>query len=82
MKVYNIRDSREFFEKLTSCSGTVELVNEQGTRFPLPKSSLPSDPWLMTCFQGTIKEMELRFQDAEDLNRILNYLMNKRDLAA
>lgn len=82
MKVYNISDSREFFEKLTACRGTVELVDEKGARLPIPKAPLSSDPGLMTCFRGTIREMELRFQDPEDMDKILHYLMNKRNLAA
>lgn len=82
MKVYNIRDSREFFEQLTACKGTVELVNEEGKHLTLLEEPLTPDMMLMTYFQGTIREMELIFQDQEDCSRILHYLMNKRHLAA
>ena len=74
MKVYNIRDSREFFEKLAACEGIVEVVQEDGARLPLMTP--------MTCFEGAIREMELFFQNQEDCTRILRYLMNKRNLAA
>ncbi len=33
MKVYNIQNSRDFFEQLTTCRGTVELVNKDGSLF-------------------------------------------------
>lgn len=82
MKVYNIQDSREFFEKLTACKGTVELVNNDGKHLTLMDGTQTPNALLMTYFQGAIKEMELRFQDQEDCSRILRYLMNKRHLAA
>ncbi|MFG6332966.1 MAG: polya polymerase [Lachnospiraceae bacterium] len=82
MKVYNINNSREFFEKLTACKGTVELVNEEGKRLRLADGPLTPDTLLMTYFKGTIREMELIFQNSEDCARILSYLMNKRHLAA
>lgn len=82
MKVYNIQNSRDFFEQLTACRGTVELVNKDGRHLTLIDGPLAPDELLMTYFQGAIKEMELIFQEQEDCSRILNYLMNKRHLAA
>ena len=82
MKVYNIKDSREFFEKLTACKGTVEIVKEDGTRLPPMAGSPTSELQSMTCFQGAIRQMELYFQDQNDCTQILHYLINKRNLAA
>lgn len=82
MKVYNIKDSRAFFEKLTACKGIVEVVDENGKRLPLMAGAPTSELLSMTCFQGVIREMELYFQDQNDCTQILHYLMNKRNLAA
>lgn len=82
MKVYNIHNGKEFFEKIAACKGTVELVNEKGERMPLTQG-LPDAPALpMIYFDGAIRELELFFQNQEDCSRILHYLMNKRHLAA
>ncbi|MDE6960374.1 MAG: polya polymerase [Lachnospiraceae bacterium] len=82
MKVYNIKDSRDFFEKLSACKGMVEIVTEDKRRIPLITEGAAKELSLMTSFEGTIKEMELFFQNQEDCNRIIQYLINKRHLAA
>ncbi len=30
MKLYNIRESKSFFEKLSTCRGKVEIINSEG----------------------------------------------------
>lgn len=82
MKVYNIQNGKEFFEKIAACEGAVELVNEKGERLQLTQG-LPNPSALpLMYFDGAIREMELFFQNQDDCTRILYYLMNKRHLAA
>lgn len=82
MKVYNIRNGKEFFEKVAACKGMVEMVSEEGKRLRLTAGEQSQDLIPMTYFHGEIRELELIFQKSEDCSRILSYLMNKRDLAA
>ena len=35
MKVYNITNTREFFNKLSACKGSVELVDKNGLHLEL-----------------------------------------------
>ncbi len=74
MKVYNIKNSKKFFEKLNDCKGTVTLLNEDGEQMPLSHS--------MTTIDGTIRQLELKFQDNQDSVEILNYLLTGGDCAA
>lgn len=82
MKVYNIQNGKEFFEKIAASEGAVELVNEKGERLQLTRGLPDSSVLPMMYFNGAIHEMELFFQNQADCTRILHYLMNKRHLAA
>ena len=82
MKIYNIQNGKEFFEKIAACEGTVELVNEKGERLQLTQGHAVPSALPMTYFEGAIREMELFFQNQNDCSRILHYLMTKRHLAA
>jgi len=79
MKIYNIRDSREFFEKLSTCKGKVKLVNENGTQMELTPGTADLNAFPLVYFRGTIREMEVIFQDAEDWRNIVSYLMNMKN---
>ena len=78
MKIYNINNSKALFERLASCKGAVDLVKENGEQIRLQDiTSLP-----LANIQGSIKQMELKFQEAEDCQIIFNYLLNSRNLTA
>ena len=81
MKIYNIRKSKDFFETLSSCEGKVEIIKEDGmvVEFSGCKGSFQSSE--LSCFNGTIPMLELKFQNIEDLDRILNLIMNQRKTA-
>lgn len=82
MKIYNINDSREFFKKLASCQGKVKLVNDSGEQIELTPGLADANFLPLACIHGTIREMEIIFQDAEDCRKIFSYLLNKRGAAA
>lgn len=82
MKIYNINNTKEFFERLSSCRGMVKLVNENGEQIEINPRKMDSSLLPAVYVQGSIQQMEIIFQDAEDCRNIFSYLLNKRGLAA
>lgn len=76
MKVYNIRDSKKFFEHLAGCKGAVELVNEEGMHLTVIRGKEKADLLPMTYMDGEIKQMELVFERREDCHYVMSYLIN------
>ena len=77
MKVENIKDVDKFFKVIDECKGKVELVTGEGDRLNL-KSKLSQYVSLANIFSdGEIKELELVAYEPEDINRLLNYMINK-----
>ncbi len=81
MKVFNIRNSKKFFERLTNCIGEVEMVNEDGLHLTVLKGKTPPDMFPMTYMDGKIRQMELIFERTEDCCEMLSYLINERNLS-
>ena len=76
MKVMNIENPEEFLKVIDSCEGQVELVTADGDRLNL-KSKLCQFISLTTVFSSSssIPEMEIIAHEAEDVKRIMNYMM-------
>lgn len=76
MKVQNINDVEKFFEVIDSCEGKVELVTGEGDRLNL-KSKLSQYVSLAKIFSnGEIPELEIVAHEAEDVSRLLNFMIN------
>lgn len=78
MIFYNIHGSKEFFTKLSGCDGKVDIVSDDGNvrEFMSGKASPQGGEW--NYFDGTIKKIELKFHDPEDLVEMLMYVHDKR----
>ena len=75
MKVQNIKDVHKFFEVVNSCVGKVELVTGEGDRLNL-KSKLSQYVSLVNIFaDDTITELELIAYEAEDITKLVNFMM-------
>ena len=76
MKVENIKNVEEFFKVVDSCKGKVELVTGEGDRLNL-KSKLSQYVSLANIFSnGEIPELEIVAYEAEDIDRLVNYMIN------
>ncbi len=76
MKVENIKNIEEFFKVVDSCKGKVELVTGEGDRLNL-KSKLSQYVSLANIFSnGEIPELEIVAYEAEDIDRLVNYMIN------
>ena len=78
MKFYNIHEAKEFMSKLSECNGRVDIVSDDGKIVEfMGGNSIPGGTkW--NYFDGTIKQIELKFHKPDDLVEMLMYVMNKR----
>jgi len=75
MKVKNITEPKRFFEVLSQCKGSVELVTSEGDRLNL-KSKLSQYIALTQMFKDAmIDEVEIIVSEPEDMGLLLNYLI-------
>ena len=75
MKLYNIKNTEEFFIVIDQCNGTVELVSKEGDRLNL-KSQLTKYITVTNLFtdESMISEMELVAYDPKDAERLMQYM--------
>ncbi|MBO5551712.1 MAG: hypothetical protein J5966_07110 [Lachnospiraceae bacterium] len=78
MKIYNIRRSKDFFKKLADCKGEVQIVGEDGKAVRCVGSTEAFLQSELSCFDGVIPQIEVKFQRPEDLDGMLNFIMNER----
>ncbi len=79
MKIKNIKNPEAFFKIVDGCSGTVELVTDEGDRLNL-KSKLCQLISLSNIFSldsASIPEMEIIAHEAEDAKKLLDYIMKQ-----
>lgn len=77
MKLNNITDLDKFFEVVDSCEGKVELVSAEGDRLNL-KSKLCQYVSLAKIFSdGMVPELEIIAYEPEDVNKLLQYMINR-----
>ncbi len=75
MKVQNIKNIEKFFEVIDHCAGRVELVTGEGDRLNL-KSKLSQYVSMANIFSnGEIPELELIAYEADDIGRLVNFMM-------
>ncbi len=75
MKIYNIKDTKAFFNRLTRCKGDVEIVNKQGMHLSLVDNNHKQlDTVAASYADGKINEIELFFLKPEDAVMMLQYL--------
>lgn len=76
MKVQNITDIEKFFKVIDSCQGKVELVTGEGDRLNL-KSKLSQYVSMANIFSGgEIPELEVVAYEAEDIKKLMDFLIN------
>lgn len=79
MKLYNITDTREFYDRLAACRGTVELVDETEGKQQILHEAGSYGVLLPLCqIYGKINCIELLFHNDLDRHNILYWLLNKR----
>lgn len=80
MKIYDISDTRKFFEKLNNCRGEIELVDGQSGLRQLLQTPVRQTLYPFSTVQGTISQIELIFHDHQDFDSIFRWVLNKGTL--
>lgn len=77
MKIYGIKDSKKFLEKVEKCKGSVKLLTSEGDRLNL-KSKLCQFIILSDLFnrETEIPEMELLCADPNDIYLLIDYIIS------
>ena len=75
MKIQNITNVEKLFQVVDNCAGKVELVTGEGDRLNL-KSKLCQYVSMAKIFSdGTIDELEIIAYEAEDIKKLVNFMM-------
>ncbi|MBR4183602.1 MAG: hypothetical protein IKQ56_07250 [Lachnospiraceae bacterium] len=75
MKIFNIENTEKLFGTLSECEGSEELVNKNGEHIVLTDGKNSNLNILSeTYVNGTIKEMELSFENEHDVLKVLEFL--------
>ena len=77
MKVYNIEDTRRFFEVISECSGDVEVVGRDGKMIEMKDRDV-ARVFEAAFSDAVIPEMVLKFSRPEDGMRVLSFLANMK----
>lgn len=81
MKFYHIDDIDGFFDTVSKCKGTVELVTDEGDRLNL-KSKLSRIVAFADVFSGgEIPGMEILTSDPDDMRMLMNFMMTDSEQA-
>ena len=81
MKIYDIRRSKDFFNSLSECKGAVKIISGDGRSIEFSGSRKELLNTELGCFDGTIPQIEVCFQETEDLHHILNFILNEKRTA-
>ncbi|MCR5417845.1 MAG: hypothetical protein K6E84_02925 [Lachnospiraceae bacterium] len=79
MKIYNIENTKKFFNTLSECKGEVDLVNRNGDHIALNDEhlSILKESYL----GGTIRELELSFENGQDAVKVFEFLSGMSSVA-
>lgn len=77
MKIYGIKDSKNFLERINQCKGGVKILTSEGDRLNL-KSKLCQFIILSDLFKRrtNIPEMELLCEDPNDIYLLIDYIIS------
>lgn len=79
MKIKNITNPKEFFEKLQLCKGDISLITTDGNQLNL-KSKLCQYIFMTDIFShAEIGEMELLFTNSDDVLLMIDYVIRRGD---
>ena len=79
MTLENISNIQGLFDVINTCRGNVELVSPEGDRINL-KSRLAQLLSLSgVVSHGYIRELELKIEKQEDMDKILEFAMDGKD---
>ena len=82
MKIFNINNTKELFDTIAECTGSVELIGSDGSHLKLNNEEGKNlDILSGTYVHGSIDEIELNFENSDDAMKLFQFISGIRDVA-
>ena len=82
MKIFNIDNTKELFDTIAECKGSVELIGSDGSHLKLNNEEGQNlDILSGTYVHGSIDEIELNFENSDDAMKLFQFISGIRDVA-
>ncbi len=78
MTIYNITETKKFIDVLSSCSGRIDLIAENGLIAEIKPSGLPVAALPRLLLAAPIEKISLSFRDKADAQKVLHYIMGMK----
>ncbi len=78
MTIYNITEPRKFIELLSSCSGRIDLIADNGLFAEIKPDGLPVAALPRVLLASYIEKITLTFRKKEDAQKVMNYIMGMK----
>ena len=79
MTLENISNIEGLFEVINTCKGSVELVSPEGDKINLKSRLAQLLSLCRVVSQVYIRELELKIEEQEDMDKILEFAMDGKD---
>lgn len=78
MTIYNIADPKQFLDILSTCSGRIDLIADNGLFAEIKPAGLPIASIPRLLLSSGIDRINLSFRQKEDAQRVMNYIMGMK----
>lgn len=78
MTIYHITEPKKFIDVLSSCSGRIDLIADNGLLAEIKPAGLPVAAMPRLLLASPIEKISLSFRETKDAQRILNYIMGNK----
>ncbi len=78
MTIYNIDDPKQFLNILSTCSGKIDLIADNGLFVEIKPAGLPVTALVRMLLSSQIDKINLSFRQKEDAQKVLNYIMGMK----
>lgn len=75
MKFFNIRDAREFYERVLRCSGEVHEVRKDGTERDLKSVAKFMIDSEMADHMTDLSQIDLKVEESADAEQLMRYAL-------
>lgn len=78
MTIYNITEPKQFLDVLSTCSGRIDLVADNGLFAEIKPAGLPVAAMPRLLLSSPIDKISLSFRKQEDAQKVMNYIMGMK----
>ena len=78
MTIYNITNTKHFFDVLSSCSDRIDLIADNGLFAEIKPAGLPVAAMPRLLLSSRIDKINLSFRNKEDAQKVMTYIMGMK----